>query len=129
MSMLRQNMRIPSPPLSAPARSHGNAEGWRRMAIVFAGAAIGGFLVWPLIRGAFVPEQPYQGPPYNHTGAVPYGYPGGGDRAGRGGRGGAAAAVYGDQGRQWRRECHADRWGRLTCGPQQDGDLPTRGRR
>jgi hypothetical protein len=130
MTMHRNSMRIPSPPLSAPARHHGAAEGWRRMAIVFAGAAIGGFFVWLLIRGAFVQEPMYQEPPerpYSHTKVVPYGYPQGGG-AGRNGRADAAAGAYGDQSRQWHRECHADRSGHVTCGPQQDGDLPPRRR-
>jgi hypothetical protein len=120
--MHRSNMRIPSPPPYAPARQSSNqAEGWRRMAIVFAGAAIGAFFVWPLIRGAFIPEQSYQEPPEqgyqrpnNHTGMTPYGFPQQTD------------SRRGDQGRQWRRECIADRWGRVSCGPQQDGDLPPR---
>jgi hypothetical protein len=79
----------PGQPAPAPARQVNHAEGWRRVAIVFAGAAIGGFVVWPLIRPVFVdtprdfpaafsPMTP-DGRPNNHTGMVPYGYPGAGD--------------------------------------------------
>jgi hypothetical protein len=43
-----------SPPPS-PAKSNS----WALMALVFLGAAIGAFLVYPMIRGAVVDDRPY----------------------------------------------------------------------
>jgi hypothetical protein len=77
------------------------AEGWRRIAIVAVGAAIGGFVVWPLIRPVFINDTPasFAGPfaprtpdgrPNNHSGITPYDYP----QDGRG----TASARYPTQG-------------------------------
>lgn len=59
------NMPPPRPtPAAPPARrwdwDRQDRHGYIRMAIVFVGAFIGGFVVWPLIRPAFVADsRPY----------------------------------------------------------------------
>jgi hypothetical protein len=125
---------------STPARQLNRAEGWRRIGIVFVGAVVGGFVIWPLIRPvfisddsatsfptAFTPRTP-NGRPNNHSGPVPYGYPQGGEVAGRArvpqamGNGRAAAEPQGC--RHFRFDGH-----RLPCDDRQDGAPPTEGRR
>jgi hypothetical protein len=113
-----------------------HAEGWRRMAIVFVGAAIGGFVVWPLIRPAFVGDPPpvYSGPAMgsgNHAGIVPYGYPVPPDgavphRLRLPETVGDGSAVIG-QPRRYRRCSHDGQ--HITCGRRQDRPVYDDGRR
>jgi hypothetical protein len=65
----------------------------------------------------------------NHSGIRPIDYFGFKDRneaAGSGPAGLGNASVDRHGRRQWHRECHADVWGRVTCEPIQDGELPPR---
>jgi hypothetical protein len=60
--------------LPTSARRINHAEGWRRIAVVFVLAAIGGYLGWSFMRSDYGPNR-YPSGPVNHSGIVPYGYP------------------------------------------------------
>jgi hypothetical protein len=125
----------PQPAYRAPpTRQLNHVEGWRRIGIVFVGAIVGGFVIWPLIRPVFlgdgsatsVPTAPRtpDGRPNNHSGLVRYGYPQGGDVTARRlrlpqtvGDGSATAEA---------RSCQHFRFDgrRLFCDDRQDGPPP-----
>jgi hypothetical protein len=146
--MNRPPYREPPPP-ARPASQR--LDGWTRLLIVGGAVAAVTWFAWPYVRGDIANlasqldggrrERDGLPPAFDWLGVMP--------RAeaeqredGRRRRHPDREDRYSDreerypdrrresrQDRQWHRECHADGWGRLTCGPQQDGDLPPRGRR
>jgi hypothetical protein len=92
-------------------------QGWIRMAIVCIGAIIGGFVLWPVVRSAFVDDRPHfradRHVPDNRTADGPYGYP-----------------VQPQDAIYRRRDCsNGSVWSdRLNCGPEQDGPPPSQQR-
>jgi hypothetical protein len=104
-SQLRREQ--PAPSAFRRDWSRRDPQGWFRVVIVFAGALIGAFVIWPLIRGGDVPGVPA----WRHTGFHPYGSP--------------DAPASGSHQRRWRDCGHGSVWnGRLECDDWQDGPPP-----
>jgi len=90
------SMPAPGAPLG-PQRPAAKMSDTTMMAIVFVGAAIGGFLVWPMIRPMFIARgQQQQAVSYTQEGRGGYGQQSDGRDYGR--RRGFSPQGYGQQG-------------------------------